>query len=375
MSCVNVPILAPNFEEVVTFCRDQNVGLVIVGPEQPLVDGIVDVLQSQGFPLTRPSKAASVIEESKVWSKEFMRRHNIPTAEYQVFKGKESLEQALTYVHNVKHDVVVKASGLAAGKGVTVPRTTEEAEQAVKDALANGKFGAAGEEIVIESCMEGPECSILALCDGKNILILPPAQDHKRAFDGDQGTNTGGMGAFAPTPVVTPEMLEVIEKTILQPTVAGMAAEGRPFVGCLFAGIMITQSGPKVLEFNCRFGDPETQVVLPLLECDLYEVISACTQGKLENVQVQQKPETNAVTVVMASGGYPNSYQTGYSISGIDRANCVPGAIVFHAGTKDAEIRPEGSVSPQKLKRPAATQGLVTSGGRVLAVTATGRSL
>jgi amidophosphoribosyltransferase len=375
MSCVNVPIKAPHFEEVVTFCREHNVNLVVVGSEQPLVDGIADALQSKGISVFGPSQKAAELEESKVWAKGFMRRHKIPTADYQVFKGKESVQEALAYVNNVKHNIVVKASGLAAGKGVTVPRTTAEAEQAVKDALSHGKFGAAGEEIVIESCLEGRECSIFALCDGKNFVVLPAAQDHKRAFDGDNGPNTGGMGAFAPTPVVTPEVLEVIERTILQPTVAGMASEGRPFVGCLFAGIMMTQTGPKVLEFNVRFGDPETQVVMPLLECDLYEVMHACTQGNLENVHVQQKPECSAVTVVMASGGYPNSYQTGYSISGIDRANCVPGAIVFHAGTKDAEIQPQQGMSPTKLKRPAAMQGLVTSGGRVLAVTATGRSL
>eukprot|EP00746_Dinoflagellata_sp_MGD_P159156 gnl/MRDRNA2_/MRDRNA2_86637_c1_seq1.p1 gnl/MRDRNA2_/MRDRNA2_86637_c1~~gnl/MRDRNA2_/MRDRNA2_86637_c1_seq1.p1 ORF type:complete len:1759 (+),score=330.12 gnl/MRDRNA2_/MRDRNA2_86637_c1_seq1:114-5390(+) len=376
---VNVPIKAPDFEEVVTFCREHNVQLVVVGPEQPLVDGIADVLQSKGISVFGPSKAAAQIEESKVWAKEFMTRHNIPTAEYQVFKGKENLEGALAYVHKVEHSIVVKASGLAAGKGVTVPRSAAEAEQAVRDALEREKFGQAGEEIVIERCLEGRECSIFALCDGKNIVVLPAAQDYKRAFDGDQGPNTGGMGAFAPTPVVTPELLALIEKTILQPTVDGMAAEGRPFIGCLFAGLMVTESGPQVLEFNCRFGDPETQVVIPLLDCDLYETLHACVQGKLGQVQMQQKPEMSAVTVVMASGGYPNSYQTGYSISGIDRASCVPGAIVFHAGTRDAELIPDGAMTSSKLKRSASatstTPGLVTSGGRVLAVTATGRSV
>jgi phosphoribosylamine--glycine ligase/phosphoribosylaminoimidazole synthetase len=372
---VNVPLIAPHFQEVVTFCREQSINLVVVGPEQPLVDGITDVLSAHGISVFGPSKAAAEIEASKVWAKGFMDRHNIPTAEYEVFKGKDDLEQALAYVRNAPQSIVVKASGLAAGKGVTVPKTTEEAEQAVKDALSSRKFGVAGDEIVIEKCLEGQECSILALCDGKKTVVLPPAQDHKRAFDGDQGPNTGGMGAFAPTPIVTPEILEIIEKTILQPAVAGMAAEGRQFVGCLFVGIMITSSGPKVLEFNCRFGDPETQVVIPLLDCDLFEALCACTQGKLGEVRVQQKSETSAVAVVMASGGYPNSYQTGYSISGIDRASCVPGAIVFHAGTKDAETKSEQTISRTQPKRPRLSQDLVTSGGRVLAVTAIGRSL
>ncbi|CAE7544683.1 ADE1, partial [Symbiodinium sp. CCMP2456] len=297
---VDVAISAPKFEEVITFCRQYDVGLVVVGPEQMLADGLADQLRAEDIPVFGPSKAAAQIEASKAFAKDFMKRHNIPTAEYQTFSAQNGgVEAALKYIDSVPFDVVVKASGLAAGKGVVVPETAEEAKAAVRECLEAKKFGDAGAEVVLEERMFGPECSILALCDGKRIAVLPPAQDHKRIFDGDRGPNTGGMGAFAPTPVVKPEMMEQIRKEILMPTIDGLRAEGKPFIGCLFAGLMITANGPKVIEFNCRFGDPETQAVLPLLECDLYHVLNSCAQGELVNpdtaIGVSEVPARDAL--------------------------------------------------------------------------------
>lgn len=383
---VDVAISAPKFEEVIAFCRQYDVGLVVVGPEQMLADGLADQLRAEDIPVFGPSKAAAQIEASKAFAKDFMKRHNIPTAEYQTFSAQNGgLEAALKYIDSVPFDVVVKASGLAAGKGVVVPETAEEAKAAVRECLEAKKFGDAGAEVVLEERMFGPECSILALCDGKRIAVLPPAQDHKRIFDGDRGPNTGGMGAFAPTPVVKPEMMEQIRKEILMPTIDGLRAEGKPFIGCLFAGLMITANGPKVIEFNCRFGDPETQAVLPLLECDLYHVLNSCASGELVNpdTAIGVSENTCAVSVTMASGGYPENFEKGYRISGLERACIVPGVTIFHAGTKPVDntslrlAANGGSGALQRmLHHRMMTRGVtkptscLTSGGRVLAVTA-----
>lgn len=381
---VDLAITGPDFTDVISFCRQHDVGLVVVGPEQMLADGVADKLREEDIPVFGPSKAAAQIEASKSFAKDFMRRHKIPTAEYQTFTT-GGLDAALKYIDSVSFDVVVKASGLAAGKGVIVPKSKEEAKQAVRDCLEKNMFGEAGQEVVIEERLFGPECSVLALCDGHRIAVLPPAQDHKRAFDSDQGPNTGGMGAFAPTPVVKEEMLEQIKKDILLPTINGMRAEGKPFIGCLFAGLMITPSGPKVIEFNCRFGDPETQVVLPLIEGDLYHMLSSCANGELSEKAISISADTCAVTVIMASGGYPGSYAKGHMISGLERAGIVPGVTVFHAGTKPVDnpaisltlTTSAGAAALQRmLHHRTMTRGVmkptsvVTSGGRVLAVTA-----
>lgn len=383
---------APNFSEVVAFCEQESIRLVVVGPEQLLADGIADVLRAKNIPVFGPSKAASEIETSKAFAKAFMQRHKIPTAEHATFKGKESLQAALQYAEAEDFNVVVKASGLAAGKGVVVPQDKAEAIEAIKDCLERGKFGAAGNELVLERRLEGVECSVLAVTDGTNFSVLPPAQDHKRAFDGDLGPNTGGMGAFAPSPAVQPHVLEQIEREVIGPAIDGLRAEGRPFVGCLFAGMMLTKDGPKVIEFNCRFGDPEAQAVLPLLDCDLHEVLASCARGQLPSPSaVKVLPQTSAVTIVVASGGYPGSFKKGYKISGLDRARCVPDVTVFHAATKfsgGGKSRSESGLGPSKAVnggynpigralsgRSSAGHSVETCGGRVLAVTAIGHSI
>lgn len=383
---LDLKIEGPHFMEVAAFCKEQGVTLVVVGPEQMLADGVVDALKSQGIPVFGPSKAAAELESSKVFSKAFMGRHKIPTAEHATFKGFTEMDAALKYVDSVPFDVVVKASGLAAGKGVVVPSTKAEAAEAVRACLQHKHFGSAGEEIVLERKLEGVECTVLCLTDGTSIAVLPASQDHKRAFDNDKGPNTGGMGAYAPTPLVKPELLERIEREILRPCIDGLRQEGRPFVGCLYAGLMLTTEGPKVIEFNCRFGDPEAQVVLPLLDCDFYEVLLNCVSGRLSESVVRVLPKTSAVAVVMASGGYPGPYESGHTISGLDRARCVPGITIFHAGTKSAtgfNTPPAPDSSRTKLLRrssrswSSACQQTLTSelGGRVLAVTAVGRGI
>jgi amidophosphoribosyltransferase len=382
---VDVPVKAPHFAEIISFCQEQSVGLVVVGPEQMLADGIADRLRAEDICVFGPSQAAAELEVSKAFAKEFMGRHNIPTAAYKVFKGKEQLQAAYDFIDSASYDVVVKASGLAAGKGVVVPETKDEAKKAVRDCLEAEIFGAAGLEVVLEERMFGPECSVLALCDGRRFAVLPPAQDHKRVFDGDLGPNTGGMGAFAPTPVVNTEMMERIKKEILQPTIDGMRAEGKPFVGCLFAGLMITVDGPKVIEFNCRFGDPETEAVLPLIDGDLHRVLLSCALGELSESAstIAVSPDKFSVSVIMASGGYPGSYEKGHEISGIERAHVVPGVTVFHAGTTLAD--PSTALSSltgpgagalhrmlhhRTMRKATRPNPVVTSGGRVLAVTA-----
>ncbi len=328
--------------------------LVVVGPEAPLAAGIVDRLQAAGVRCFGPTRAAARLEWSKAFAKEFMARHGIPTGQAAIFS---SYESALAHLRRVDYPVVIKASGLAAGKGVIVPETPAEAEAALHRIMVERQFGAAGDEVLIEERLSGPEVSLLAFCDGHTVVAMPPAQDHKRVFDGDRGPNTGGMGAYAPAPIAPAGLVRELVATILQPVVAGMAAEGSPYVGVLYAGLMLTAAGPRVLEFNCRFGDPETQAILPLLESDLLEVAEACVAGELHRVAVRWR-DAAAATVVAASEGYPGDYPRGRPIAGIEAAAALPGVVVFHAGT-----------------RRLADGRLVTDGGRVLAVTGVGADL
>ena len=344
----NVAIDEFDFAGLVAYARREQVGLVVVGPEAPLAAGLADVCATEGLHCFGPSQAAAQLESSKVFAKRFMKRHGIPTARYGVFTNSED---AIGHLRGAGYPVVIKASGLAAGKGVVIPATQGEAEAAVIQMLDHRIFGDAGAEVVIEERMEGPEASVLAFCDGATIAIMPVAQDHKRAFDNDEGPNTGGMGAYAPAPIVTAALLAQIRDTILMPTVRGMAAEGSPFQGVLYAGLMLTTDGPCVIEFNCRFGDPETQVILPLLGSDLLDVLEACATGTLDRIDVKWKAGS-AVAVVAASGGYPGEYHKGAVISGLAEAK---DTAVFHAGTRRT---PDGHT--------------LTDGGRVLAVAGIG---
>jgi len=299
-----------DFPALVQFAKENNINLLVPGPEAPLVAGIMDFFQQNGGEDIRcfgPSGAAARMEGSKTFSKDFMKRHNIPTAAYENFNN---YDKAKAYLDSVSHSVVIKASGLAAGKGVIIPHTKEEAHAALKEIMLDREFGAAGDEVVIEEFLEGDELSILSFSDGTTVRSLPPAQDHKRIGDGDTGPNTGGMGTYAPTRIAPPEVIERIQKEIQQPTVDGMKAEGFEFTGVLFTGLMMTKSGPKVLEYNVRFGDPETQSLLCLMESDLAEVMVACAEGKLKDTDVKVS-DKSAATVVVAAGGYPGSYEKG----------------------------------------------------------------
>lgn len=348
----NVPIGADDIAKLLEFAQQQAIDLTFVGPEGPLVDGIVDHFAAAGLTIFGPSRAAAQLEGSKAFAKAFMQRHGIPTGQSESFTD---FDDAMRYLRGQDDAPVVKASGLAAGKGVILPDTVEEAAIIVKSMLLEGRFGRAGEEVVLEERLSGDELSVLAFCDGKQVILLPAAQDHKRLLDHDRGPNTGGMGAFAPSPLATPAMLDQVKREILLPTLAGMAAEGIPYKGVLYAGIMLTQTGPKVLEFNCRLGDPETQVILPLLKSDLLDLVQGAIDGTLEKVTPLWSKEA-AVTVVMASRGYPEEYEPGFEITGIAEAE-KSGALVFHAGTKYVDAR------------------LVNSGGRVFTVTGCGGTL
>ena len=345
-------------DTVVALTKRLGAAMVVVGPEQPLVDGIVDVLAIE-CPHVRvfgPSQAAAQLEASKAFTKDFLQKHDIPTAKYRVFT---KLDEAIAYVESLDENdrQVVKASGLAAGKGVLLPVTKAETIAAVKEVMLDRAFGDAGDTCVIESFMTGPEASCLAFCDGKTAVLMPAAQDHKRALDNDEGLNTGGMGAYSPAPCVTPDLQKEIQDMCIK-SVQKMAESGIPYIGVLYAGMMLTPTGPSILEFNCRFGDPETQVVLPLLETDLYEVMMACCDGNLDSVDIRFKENTTAATVVCAAKGYPETYPKGMEITGLDGANSIPGVKVYHAGTK--------------LDDTCTTR---CSGGRVLAVTGVGPTL
>ena len=347
-----VPVKATDVAGMVAWAKDNAVDFVMVAPDDPLAMGMVDALESAGIPAFGPRANAAVIEASKAFSKNLMAKYHIPTAAYETFTD---LEAALAYVRSQGAPIVVKADGLALGKGVIVAQTLEEAEEAVRAMMADKKFGEAGAKVVIEECMTGPEVTVLAFCDGTHLVPMPSSQDHKRAFDGNLGPNTGGMGSISPVPCYTPELAQVCMETIFQPTVDAMAAEGRPFQGVLYFGLMLTPQGPKVVEYNSRFGDPECQAVLSLLETDLMEILLACRNGTLDKLSIRWK-EGAACCLVLASGGYPGSYQKGCPISGLEEAGKT--AVVFHAGTARNDA---GEI--------------VTSGGRVLGVTAVGRDL
>jgi phosphoribosylamine--glycine ligase len=347
----NLAVKVNDFPGILQICGERKIDLVIVGPEAPLAEGLADMLTSEGIRVFGPSRAAAMIESSKVFSKDFMQRHGIPTARYATFTR---LPEASAYLEKVDYPVVIKASGLAAGKGVVLPENTEEAKANLSAMLSGNMFGEAGSEVVIEERLSGPEVTLLGFSDGKTVKAMVPSQDHKRALDGDQGLNTGGMGAYAPVPACPVEIVDELVKSVLQPAVDGLREEGSPFIGVLYGGFMLTQEGARVIEFNCRFGDPETEAILPLLESDLLEIALACADGRLEEVEVQWKKGA-AACVVVASGGYPGSYATRLPISGLDRdaADC----FVFHAGTKAVDGR------------------VVTAGGRVLCVTGWGKDL
>lgn len=349
----NVPIAATDTEGLANWAEEQKIDLTVVGPEAPLTAGLVDAFAARGLKAFGPSREAAAIEGSKVFSKNLMQKYGIPTAAYAVFTEPDKAKE---YIGHQKMPLVIKADGLAAGKGVVIASNQAEALKAVEDILETGIFGTAGNRLVVEEFLEGEEVTVLAFCDGEHVLPMASSQDHKRVFDGDQGPNTGGMGAYSPVPALTDEIAHEVEEKILKPTVRAMAAEGHPFSGVLYAGLMLTTAGPKVLEFNARFGDPEAQVVIPRLKTDLVDVMEAAIEGRLDQVQLVWRPEP-ALTVVMASGGYPGHYETGYPISGLEEAEQFPDTYVFHAGTAYKEKQ------------------VVTAGGRVLAVTALAESL
>ena len=326
----NLAIEATNIAALVAFAKENQIGLTIIGPEVPLVAGIVDAFEVEGLPCFGPSQKAAVLEGSKSFSKDFLARHQIPTAEYALFTD---VDQAISYLRGKQAPIVVKADGLAAGKGVILAQTIEEAESAVKDMLAGNAFGEAGHRVVIEEFLQGEEASFIVMVDGEHILPMASSQDHKARDDGDRGPNTGGMGAYSPAPVVTAAMHDKIMQQVIEPTVKGMAREGRRYRGFLYAGVMIDQNSvPKVLEFNCRFGDPETQPIMMRMQSDLVELCLAAMAGRLDQAQCNWDPRP-AVGVVLAAGGYPDTYESGCKIEGLPQQEG-PGEKVFHAGTK-----------------------------------------
>lgn len=351
----NVALAPTDAEALLGFVDQENIDLTIVGPEQPLVAGLVDAFEAAGRAVVGPTAAAARLEGSKAFSKAFMEKYEIPTAAHRTFAAGES-EAARAYVEAQGAPIVIKASGLAAGKGAIVCATLAEAYAALHQIMEDRAFGEAGDQVVVEEFMEGEEASVFALTDGERYVLLPPAQDHKRIGEGDTGLNTGGMGAYAPAPVVTTRVLNRACREIIEPTLAGMANEGCPYRGVLYVGLMITAEGPKVVEYNCRFGDPEAQVLLPMIANDWVEVFDKLAHRRLHEVRLETGVGA-AACVVMASGGYPEAYQKGYPISGIDAANRLDDMVVFEAGT-----RQDGDQ-------------VVTSGGRVLAVTAWGDDL
>ena len=352
----NVPIAVDDFPALIQFARQNQVGLVVVGPEAPLAAGIVDAMEEAGLRVFGPNKAAAELEASKVFCKDLLRTADVPSADYQVFRKPEDAVRFLTEREDAR--VVIKADGLAAGKGVVVCANREEAIRAVEQIAVDRVFGTAGDRLVIEERLDGQEASVLAITDGQTIVTLQPAQDHKAAYDGDLGPNTGGMGAYCPAPLVTDEMLEWIEGHVLVPTVHAMRRAKRPFRGVLYAGLMMTHQGPKVLEYNARFGDPECQPLLMRLKTDLLELLDAAVDGRLDKIAPLEWDQRPAVSVVMASKGYPGPYAKGLPIRGLAEADTLPDVKVFHAGTT---LNDAGQV--------------VTAGGRVLAVTALGDSI
>ena len=349
-TCIDVK--ATDVDGMVAWAKANAMDFVMVAPDDPLALGMVDAMEAAGIPAFGPHANAAIVEASKAFSKELMAKYHIPTAKYCTFTD---LEKALSYLEAQGAPIVVKADGLALGKGVVVAATVDEAKQAAQEMMEDKKFGESGSTVVIEECMTGPEVTVLAFTDGKTVVPMPASQDHKRAYDGNQGPNTGGMGAISPPPQYTPELAQRCMEEIFQPTIDALRAEGRPFQGVLYFGLMLTPSGPKVVEYNARFGDPECQVVLSLLDIDLMDILQACVDGTLDRLQIRWKDEAGCI-VVLASGGYPLDYKKGYPISGLDEADQT--AMVFHAGTK---LGPGGEY--------------LTNGGRVLGVTATAPTL
>lgn len=341
------------FDKIIAYAKEKAVDLVFVAPDDPLVGGLVDALTEAGIRAFGPNQKAAILEGSKAFSKDLMKKYNIPTAAYETF---DDPQKALEYLETAEMPIVLKADGLALGKGVLICNTLEEAKAGVKEIMQDKHFGSAGNRMVIEEFMTGREVSVLSFVDGKTIRIMSSAQDHKRAKDGDQGLNTGGMGNFSPSPFYTKEVDEFCQKYIYQATVDAMAAEGRPFKGVIFFGLMLTPKGPRVLEYNARFGDPEAQVVLPRMKNDIMDVVDACIDGTLDQVDLQFE-DNAAVCVVLASDGYPVSYEKGFVISGLEKFEGKDDYFCFHAGTKQTE------------------NGIVTNGGRVLGITATGKDL
>lgn len=348
-----IPITAMEFDKLANFVKENQIDLTIVGMDDPLVGGIVDVFEQEGLRIFGPRKNAAILEGSKAFSKDLMKKYNIPTAGYENFIDPEA---AITYLKHASYPIVLKADGLALGKGVLICNTFEEAQEGVASIMLEKQFGDAGNTLVVEEFMQGREVSVLSFVDGKTIKIMTSAQDHKRAKDGDQGLNTGGMGTFSPSPFYTPEVDTFCKEYIYQKTVDAMAMEGREFKGIIFFGLMLTEAGPKVLEYNARFGDPETQVVLPRMKNDIVDVVEACIDGNLDKIDLEFE-DNAAVCVVLASMGYPEAYEKGFEITGMEAFHEQEGYYLFHAGTKRTE------------------KGIVTNGGRVLGVTAKGKDL
>lgn len=349
-----VPIAAMEFDKLVTFAKKEAIDLTIIGMDDPLVGGIVDAFEAEGLRVFGPRKNAAILEGSKAFSKDLMKKYDIPTAGYETFTSPEA---ALEYLETAKMPIVLKADGLALGKGVLICNTREEAKQGVKTLMLDKQFGSAGDRIVVEEFMTGREVSVLCYCDGKIVKPMTSAQDHKRAKDGDQGLNTGGMGTFSPSPYYDEAVQKFCEENVYQKTMDAMAKEGRPFTGIMFVGLMLTEDGPKVLEYNARFGDPEAQVVLPRMKTDIIDVFEACIDGRLEDIELEFE-DNAAVCVILASDGYPEKYDKGLPITGFENFEGKDDYFCFHAGTKKAE---NGQI--------------VTNGGRVLGITALGKDL
>ena len=354
-----VNIEADDIDKLIRFVKENRIDFTVVGPEMPLVKGIVDKFQKEGLKIFGPTKDLAAIEGSKIFAKSLMKKAGVPTAAFEAFKDMDS---ALRYASIKKLPLVVKADGLCAGKGVVICKTPEELRGALKSMLVDKAFGASGEKVIIEDCLIGEEASIIVISDGKNIVPLASSQDHKRIFDGDIGSNTGGMGAYSPAPVITNDLFKKIIDTIIYPVINTLAQDGKPYKGVLYAGIMVTKDGPFVLEFNARFGDPETQAILPRLKSDLVEVIEKAADGSLAGVSLTWDPRP-CVSVVIASGGYPNQYDKGMEIKGLEEASAMKDVLIFHAGTRKGR---------RVVDNPRL---LITSGGRVLNVTALGDNM
>lgn len=354
-----VGIKADDIERLLKFAKEKQIGLTVVGPEVPLVAGIVDRFEKEGLKIFGPRQNCALLEGSKVFAKELMRKALVPTADFKVF---DSYDNALKYLEEKTPPIVVKADGLCAGKGVVVCKTISEAKDAIKDMMVKKIFGAAAKNVIIEDCLIGEEASIIVIADGKNVVSLASSQDHKRIYEGDKGPNTGGMGAYSPAPIVTESLFKEITDKVILPIVKTLGKEGKPYKGVLYAGIMVTKNGPKVLEFNTRFGDPETQAILPRLKSDLVEIMEKAIEGKLEGYKLQWDTRP-CVSVALASGGYPGDYKKGIEISGLEFAKALKDVIIFHAGTNIGRRSTDNKFT------------FITNGGRVLNVTALGTDI